>query len=234
MQTAQLRPTGQESRLVLVGGEEPKGKDASEGNNKDFPNLGHHSLERDVPVTSWPIVGHAGMVLPGCGDGSELPEPALLARGRSGAGVAGTFCSEPVPDRPITMSHATGCSSCGFAVSRVAKFAKKRKECDTTTRRPAVALATETNRVPNCTAKVAQRRQSGIGTRFMKGTVSFHVYIGSLAQLGCLPPPVLQTRIRFLGSHQPLEQGESLESTIGKASLAGRPAGRSYSALSVI
>ena len=91
LQTAQLRPTGQESRLVLVGGEEPEGKDASEGNNKDFPNLGHHSLERDVPVTSWPIVAHAGMVLPGRGDGSQLPEPTLLARNRSGAGVAGTF-----------------------------------------------------------------------------------------------------------------------------------------------
>ena len=97
----------------------------SEGNKKDFLNLGHQPLEKDVPVTSWPIVVHAGMLLPGCGDGTEQLEPELLARSRSGARVAGTFCSEPVPEPPMTMSHAAGCSSCGSAVSWVTTLARE-------------------------------------------------------------------------------------------------------------
>ena len=63
-----------------------------------------------MPVTSWPIVGHAEMVLPGCRDGSELPEPALLARSRSGAKCRRNILLGTGAGAAETMSHAAGCS----------------------------------------------------------------------------------------------------------------------------
>ena len=145
-----------------------------EGNNEgDFPNLAHQPSEREVPGTPWSSVGHAGMFFQYAGTKLELLEPALL----SGTGT------EPEPPvhllgaEAVAVYHNKLCVSlrslrlCGQHGDDVGK--KSRMECDATTRRSAAASASETNRAPGRTAKLAQRSRSYVGFGFIKVTVLF-------------------------------------------------------------
>ena len=119
---------------------------------------------------------------------------------RNRAAGTGTSCPEPERSQSrlnILLGAGAGAADhnephgwlqslrlCGQTDDNVGK--KSRKESDTTTRRPTVAPATETNWAPSCTTKLAQPRQSGVRYSFYE--IYGVVFTGLSGAVGMSPP----------------------------------------------